>query len=73
VLAALKAAEAIVSSGSRCRGVDLSVRATPEMRGALEAEAREGLQRKSDEAIYDRATPPSNRNGGSSRASWRPR
>jgi len=30
------------------------VRPTPEMARALEAEAREGLQRESDQAIYDR-------------------
>jgi hypothetical protein len=32
----------------------LSVRPTPEMARALEAEAREGLQRRADEAIYAR-------------------
>jgi two-component sensor histidine kinase len=32
----------------------LSVRATPEMARALEAEARESLQRQSDSAIYER-------------------
>jgi hypothetical protein len=32
----------------------LPVRPTPEMARALEAEAREGLQRRADEAIYSR-------------------
>ena len=55
VMAALKQAEAITSLGVEVLAVSiLSVRPTPEMGRALEAEAREGLQRQSDEAIYDR-------------------
>jgi hypothetical protein len=55
VLAALGTSEAI-----RLLGVEvmsfalLSARPTPEMARALEAEAREGLQRRADEAIYAR-------------------
>ncbi len=55
VVAALKEAEAVRSLGIDVLAVSiLSVRPTPEMGRALEAEAREALQRKSDEAIYDR-------------------
>ena len=55
VVAALKKAEAVTSLGVEVLAVSiLSVRPTPEMGRALEAEAREALQRKSDEAIYDR-------------------
>lgn len=55
VVAALKAAEAVTSLGVEVLALSiLSVRPTPEMGRALEAEAREALQRKSDEAIYDR-------------------
>ena len=55
VVAALKQVEAVTSLGVEVLAVSiLSVRPTPEMGRALEAEAREALQRKSDEAIYDR-------------------
>ncbi len=55
VVAALKEADAVKSLGIEVLAVSiLSVRPTPEMGRALEAEAREALQRKSDEAIYDR-------------------
>ena len=55
VVKALKEAEAVRSLGVEVLAVSiLSVRPTPEMGRALEAEAREALHRKSDEAIYDR-------------------
>lgn len=55
VVAAMKAADAVTSLGVEVLALSvLSVRPTPEMGRALEAEAREALQRKSDEAIYDR-------------------
>jgi hypothetical protein len=55
VLAALGATEAIRMLGVEVMGFSLlSVRPTPEMARALEAEAREGLQRRADEAIYSR-------------------
>ena len=55
VLAGLRQSEAVQLLGVELLSVAvLSVRPTPEMARALEAEAREGLQRKSDEAIYDR-------------------
>jgi regulator of protease activity HflC (stomatin/prohibitin superfamily) len=55
VLAALGASEAIRLLGVEVMSFSLlSVRPTPEMARALEAEAREGLQRRADEAIYAR-------------------
>jgi regulator of protease activity HflC (stomatin/prohibitin superfamily) len=55
VVAALNAAPVVTSLGIQVLAVSiLSVRPTPEMGRALEAEAREALQRKADEAIYDR-------------------
>jgi regulator of protease activity HflC (stomatin/prohibitin superfamily) len=55
VLAALGAAEAIRLLGVEVMSFSLlSVRPTPEMARALEADAREGLQRRADEAIYAR-------------------
>lgn len=55
VLAALNQAQVLTSLGIEVLAISiLSVRPTPEMGRALEAEAREALQRKADEAIYDR-------------------
>src|SRR5437899_2425492 len=55
VLAGLRAADAIVQLGVEVLGLSvLAVRPTPESAKALEAEAREALQRRSDEAIYAR-------------------
>ena len=55
VSAALKSSESIASLGVEILGLDIiSIKPTPEMAKALEAEAREALQRKSDEAIYAR-------------------
>jgi regulator of protease activity HflC (stomatin/prohibitin superfamily) len=55
VLSALSASEAVRLLGVEVMGFSLlSVRPTPEMARALEAEAREGLQRRADEAIYAR-------------------
>jgi regulator of protease activity HflC (stomatin/prohibitin superfamily) len=55
VLAALREAEAVRMLGVEVFNFSLlSVRPTPEMARALEAEAREALQRRSDEAIYAR-------------------
>jgi regulator of protease activity HflC (stomatin/prohibitin superfamily) len=55
VVAALNQAPVVTSLGIAVLAVSiLSIRPTPEMGRALEAEAREGLQRKADEAIYDR-------------------
>jgi hypothetical protein len=55
VLAALRAADAVVQLGVEILGLAiLAVRPTPESAKALEAEAREALQRRSDEAIYER-------------------
>ncbi len=57
VLAGLKGSEAVQLLGVELLAVAvLSVKPTPEMARALEAEAREALQRKSDEAIYERRT-----------------
>jgi regulator of protease activity HflC (stomatin/prohibitin superfamily) len=51
----LKSSEAIMALGIEILSVSiLSVKASPEMSKALEAEAREALQRRSDEAIYAR-------------------
>jgi regulator of protease activity HflC (stomatin/prohibitin superfamily) len=55
VVSALNQAPVVTSLGIAVLAVSiLSVRPTPEMARALEAEAREALQRKADEAIYDR-------------------
>lgn len=55
VLAALRAADAIVQLGVEVLGLSvLAVRPAPESAKALEAEAREALQRRADEAIYAR-------------------
>ncbi len=55
VSAALKTSESITSLGVEIMSVAvISIKPTPEMAKALEAAAREGLQRKSDEAIYAR-------------------
>ena len=55
VVAALNQAPVVTSLGIEVLAVSiLSIRPTPEMSRALEAEAREALQRKADEAIYDR-------------------
>jgi len=55
VLTALKASESVAQLGIEILSLSLlSVRPTPEMAKALEAEAREALQRISDEAIYAR-------------------
>lgn len=55
VSAALKSSESIASLGVEILGLAIvSIRPTPEMAKALEAETREALQRKSDEAIYAR-------------------
>ena len=55
VLAGLKSSEAVVQLGVEILNLSLlAIRPTPEMAKALEAEAREALQRRSDEAIYDR-------------------
>lgn len=57
VLNGLRSAEAVQMLGLEVLSVAvLSVRPTPEMARALEAEAREALQRQSDEAIYERRT-----------------
>jgi hypothetical protein len=55
VLAELRVHEAVLSLGVEIMNLVIgSVRPTPEIARALEAEAREGLQRESDEAIYAR-------------------
>ena len=55
VLNNLKSSEAIMALGIEILSVSiLSIKASPEMSKALEAEAREALQRRSDEAIYAR-------------------
>jgi hypothetical protein len=55
VLAALKASPAVAQLAVDILNLSLlSIRPTPEMAKALEAEAREALQRRSDEAIYAR-------------------
>jgi hypothetical protein len=55
VLGALRAAEPVTMLGLEILGLSiLSIKPTPEIGRALEAEAREGLQRESDEAIYAR-------------------
>ena len=55
VLPALRKDEAVTLLGVEVLGLSvLSLRPTPEMAKALEAEAREALQRRADEAIYSR-------------------
>ncbi len=55
VLVAARAAESVTMLGLEILGLSiLSIKPTPEIGRALEAEAREGLQRESDEAIYAR-------------------
>ncbi len=55
VFAGLKTADAVQMLGVEVLALSiLLVRATPEMSRALEAEAREALQRRSDEAIHER-------------------
>src|SRR5579863_4149801 len=55
VLLGLKTSPAVAQMGIEILTLSLlSVRPTPEMAKALEAEAREALQRRSDEAIYAR-------------------
>ncbi|HEX7240661.1 MAG TPA: SPFH domain-containing protein [Longimicrobiaceae bacterium] len=55
VLAALRGSEAVAMLGVEILGlVIVSLRPTPEIARALEAEAREELQRGADEAIYAR-------------------
>jgi hypothetical protein len=55
VLARLRTAEAVLSMGLDVLGLSiLAIKPTPESAKALEAEAREALQRRSDEAIYAR-------------------
>jgi hypothetical protein len=55
VLASARAAELITMLGVEILGASLmAIKPTPEIGRALEAEAREALQRESDEAIYAR-------------------
>jgi len=55
VLSGLKSSEVVSQLGVEILNLSLlSIRPTPEMAKALEAEAREALQRRSDEAIYAR-------------------
>jgi SPFH domain / Band 7 family len=55
VSAALRSSESITNLGVEILGLAvISIKPTPEMAKALEAGAREALQRKSDEAIYAR-------------------
>lgn len=55
VLAGLKSSEGVAQLGVEILNLSLlAIRPTPEMAKALEAEAREALQRRSDEAIYAR-------------------
>lgn len=55
VLAGLKTSDAVQMLGVEVLALSiLLVRATPDMARALEAEAREALQRRSDEAIHER-------------------
>lgn len=57
VLSGLRSSEAVQLLGVELLSVAvLSLKPTPEMARALEAEAREALQKKSDEAIYERRT-----------------
>ena len=55
VLAGMKASEAVAMLGVEILGLSiLSIKATPEMAKALQADAREKLLQKADEAIYAR-------------------
>ncbi|MFN7971400.1 MAG: SPFH domain-containing protein [Acidobacteriota bacterium] len=55
VLSGMQEDGTLTALGVRVLGVSvLAIRATPEMARALEAEAREGLHRQADEAIYAR-------------------
>jgi hypothetical protein len=55
VSVALRSSESIANLGVEILGLAvISIKPTPEMAKALEAGAREALQRKSDEAIYAR-------------------
>jgi hypothetical protein len=55
VLAALRGLDAVAALGVEILGlVILSLKATPEMAKALEAEVREALNRRADEAVYAR-------------------
>jgi regulator of protease activity HflC (stomatin/prohibitin superfamily) len=55
VLEGLRSSEAATLLGVQVMALNiLSMKPAPEMARALEAEAREALQRRSDEAIYDR-------------------
>jgi hypothetical protein len=55
VLAGLRANEAVQMLGVTILGLTIvAIKPTPEIGRALEAEAREGLQRESDQAIYER-------------------
>jgi hypothetical protein len=55
VLAKLKASEAVTTMGVEILGLSLlGIQATPETARALEADAREALQQRADEAIYAR-------------------
>jgi len=55
VLASLKASEAVAALGVEILSLSLlSIKPTPETARALEADAREALQRRADEAIYAR-------------------
>ena len=55
VLAKLKASESVTTLGIEILGLSLlGIKATPETARALEADAREALQQRADEAIYAR-------------------
>ncbi len=55
VLAQLSAAQDLASLGVVIEGLHfVSIKATPEMQKALEADFREGLNKRADQAIYDR-------------------
>lgn len=55
VLAKLKASESVTTLGIEILGLSLlGIQATPETARALEADAREALQQRADEAIYAR-------------------
>ena len=55
VLARIKAAPALSAIGVECLSLFISsIKPTPEMAKALEAEYREGLQQRADQAIYAR-------------------
>jgi len=55
MLTGLKSAEAVLTLGVEVLGLSiLSIKATPEMSKALQADARERLLQKADEAIYSR-------------------